>query len=107
LETALSLSDPVEQRVTIVADLSQFRMRNIDYEVIQAAVSILQQNYPETMQVALVCEAPFIFNACYAIIKPWLDPVTASKVAFISGKQLFGYLDESEVFAEALGFSLK
>ena len=103
LETAMKLANPDEQRLTIVADLSQFSLRNMDYEITRAAVSILQANYPETMHVTLVCNAPFIFNACYSIIRPWLDPVTAAKVAFIRVNKLHEYVDLVEVPPDCLG----
>jgi len=45
----------------------------------QMIVNILQYNYPETLSVALIVGAPMLFSACWAIIKPWLDPVTAAK----------------------------
>jgi CRAL/TRIO domain len=32
-------------------------------------------NYPETLLTAYVVNAPFLFWACWAIIRPWLDPV--------------------------------
>lgn len=31
---------------------------------------------------------PWIFNGCWYIIKPWIDPVTASKVTFVNEKEL-------------------
>ena len=103
IETAMKLANPDEQRLTIVADLSQFSLRNMDYEITRAAVSILQANYPETMHVTLVCNAPFIFNACYSIIRPWLDPVTTAKVAFIRVNKLHEYVDLVEVPPDCLG----
>ena len=57
--------------------------KNMDYECVKVLVGILQNYYPETLHRAVIIEAPFVFSACWTIIKPWLDPVTVSKVAFI------------------------
>ncbi len=32
----------------------------------------------------MIVNAPIIFSACWAIVKPWLDPVTVNKVSFVS-----------------------
>jgi len=60
----------------------------MDYEIVKLLIDILQYNYPETMNNALIISSPFLFHACWAVIRPWLDPVTASKVVFINQKQL-------------------
>ncbi|RYH13138.1 hypothetical protein EON65_36405 [archaeon] len=39
-----------------------------------------QVNYSETLEKLHVVDAPFIFSTCWALIRPWLDPVTAAKV---------------------------
>ena len=60
----------------------------MDYEIVRLLIDILQYNYPETMNSALIVNSPFLFHACWAVIRPWLDPITASKVVFINQKQL-------------------
>ena len=93
----------------------------MDYEVVKLLIDILQFNYPETLLTAYVMNAPFLFWACWvqddliliilllniiyhsfflffyfifsqAIIKLWLDPVTAKKVSFIKGHELKGII---------------
>jgi hypothetical protein len=80
-----------------VADLSRFTMRCIDYEVIKMGINILQGNYPDTLGKLLIVDSPMIFSACWAIIRPWLDPVTASKVQFIRRSQLEDFIDPSQI----------
>lgn len=55
----------------------------MDYDAVKLIVNILQYNYPETLSVALILNAPMLFSACWAVIKPWLDPVTAAKCVFV------------------------
>ena len=55
----------------------------MDYDAVKLIVNILQYNYPETLSVGLILNAPMLFSACWAVIKPWLDPVTAAKCVFV------------------------
>lgn len=48
----------------------------------RAVLNILQDHYPERMGVALVINVPFLINAFFKIIMPFVDPVTREKVKF-------------------------
>jgi hypothetical protein len=39
---------------------------------------------PESLERALVFEAPWLFSGVYSIVRPWLDEVTAAKVKFVT-----------------------
>ena len=54
-------------------------MNVLDYEVLKLLINILQYNYPETLESALVVDSPFIFSACWAIIRHWLGIPTYLK----------------------------
>lgn len=95
LETLLSKSKPDEERVIIVFDLSEFSYNCMDYDALNMLITILQFNYPDILSVALVVNAPFIFSACWYIIKGWLDPVTAAKANFIKKSELLDYFEPS------------
>jgi hypothetical protein len=69
-------------------------MKNMDYSLVKFLITILQENYPECLGVCLVVNAPWIFNACWTLIKKWLDPNTAQKVFFVNREQLAQYLNE-------------
>jgi hypothetical protein len=60
----------------------------MDYEMIKLLITTNRFNYPETLSSGYIINAPFLFAACWAIIKPWLDPVTAAKISFITSEQL-------------------
>jgi hypothetical protein len=92
METIIKRTKPDEERMLICFDLTDFRMSCMDYEMVKLLISILEFNYPETLSSALIINAPFIFYACWAVIRPWLDPVTAAKVAFVSGDKLFEHI---------------
>ncbi len=46
---------------------------------------------------AIVVNAPFLFSASWAVIRPWLDPVTANKVRFIKLAELPSIVDEEYI----------
>lgn len=72
---------PVETFCTIL-DLGGVALSNFyrvkDY--VSEASSIGQNRYPETMGKFYIINAPWAFSAVWAIIKPWLDPVTVAKI---------------------------
>ncbi|KAG6906972.1 hypothetical protein DXG01_011169 [Tephrocybe rancida] len=81
---AKAVGHPVETSCTIL-DLKGVSMTNFyhvkDY-VFQAS-SIGQNRYPECMGKFYIINAPWSFTAVWAVIKPWLDEVTVSKVAIL------------------------
>ncbi len=97
LETLLKKTNPEQEMFAAVADLSRFTMRCIDYEIIKMAIAILQGNYPDTLGKLLIVDAPMIFTAVWAIIRPWLDPITANKVQFIRRAHLEDFVDPSQI----------
>jgi len=88
LEKLIKSSLPSEERIVLCFDLTGFSYTCMDYEVLKMLINILQFNYPDVLHHAIVVNAPFLFSACWVVIRPWLDPVTAAKVIFASFDQL-------------------
>jgi len=66
--------------------------------------------YPETLGTHFIINAPVIFTAIWAFVKPWLDPVTADKVQIIFSKSsartaLLKVIDASQLPTEYGGTS--
>ena len=76
------LGHPVEEG-TVVMDLSNMTVQNIDYQHIRFLINTAQNQYPETLGLALMLNAPRGFNMVWRVIRPWMDPVVASKVRFV------------------------
>ncbi|KAI0301923.1 CRAL-TRIO domain-containing protein [Multifurca ochricompacta] len=76
-----TVGHPVETFCTIM-DLHNVGLSNFyrvkDY--VMAASAIGQNRYPEVMGKFYIINAPWAFSAVWAIIKPWLDEVTVSKI---------------------------
>lgn len=118
IETArLMLEPPVETAVSgighsslplltvaqnIIFDMTGFTLTNMDYHPVKFMIQCFEANYPESLGVVLVHNAPWVFQGRIApvwtkaiswvanlhclgiwrIIRGWLDPVVAAKVHF-------------------------
>lgn len=96
-----AIGHPVETFCTIL-DLQDVSLTNFyrvrDY-VFQAA-TMGQNRYPETMGKFYIINAPWAFSAVWAVIKPWLDEVTVSKVDILGGgymETLLGQIDKANL----------
>ncbi|KAJ7087365.1 CRAL-TRIO domain-containing protein [Mycena belliarum] len=78
---SVAAGHPVETSCTIL-DLQNVSLSNFysvkDY--VMKASSIGQDRYPECMGKFYIINAPFMFSTVWALIKPWLDPVTVAKI---------------------------
>lgn len=56
------------------------------FKNLQAAVGVMQKFYPSRLKCCIVLNAPYIMTSIWKMLKPFLDPVTASKFVFPSSK---------------------
>jgi hypothetical protein len=52
------------------------------FSVARTVLSILQDHYPERLGLALIINVPFLLNAFYKLINPFIDPVSREKMRF-------------------------
>ncbi|KAJ7052499.1 CRAL-TRIO domain-containing protein [Mycena amicta] len=69
---------------------------------VAAATSIGQNYYPEVLGAFYIINAPWAFTAIWAVIKKWLDEVTASKVHIVGGPSSYRQLLLEQIPAVAL-----
>ncbi|KAL5363309.1 CRAL-TRIO domain-containing protein [Aspergillus floccosus] len=79
--TRLLLVPPVES-VNIIFDMTGFSLSNMEYAPVKFLIDCFQANYPESLGVMLIHNAPWVFSGIWKIIKGWMDPVIVSKVDF-------------------------
>jgi hypothetical protein len=67
-----------------------FNLANMSYSVDTNAISVFRQTlaideafYPERLQCLYMVNAPWFFTATWAMIRPWLDPITANKIRIL------------------------
>jgi hypothetical protein len=97
LEQAIKASNPEEEKMRIIFDMSNFGFSCMDYEVVKMLINILEFNYPETLHTAVLLSSPMLFSGCWMVISPWLDPVTRAKVSFIDKSKITEFVDESMI----------
>lgn len=83
IETARLFLRPPIDTATIVFDMTDFSMANMDYTPVKFIIKCFEANYPESLGTVLVYKAPWVFNAVWSIVRGWLDPVVAGKVSFV------------------------
>ncbi|KAI9932736.1 hypothetical protein MW887_008986 [Aspergillus wentii] len=87
IESARMLLAPPIETATIVFDMTNFSLANMDYTPVKFMIKCFEANYPESLGAVLVHKAPWIFSGIWSIIKGWLDPVVAAKVHFTKNAQ--------------------
>lgn len=64
---------------------------------IKSQINIDQYFYPESLHRLYIVNAPWVFRMAWAMIKPWVHPLTASRVGFLTtfltGCTLFSHLN--------------
>ncbi|KAK5070502.1 phosphatidylinositol transfer protein csr1 [Lithohypha guttulata] len=99
----LALTPPVET-ATVMFDMTNFTMANMDYTPVKFMIKCFEANYPESLGCILIHKAPWIFQGVWKIIRGWLDPVVAAKVHFTNGlDDLSQYVPKSQIIKELGG----
>ncbi|KAI0464254.1 hypothetical protein LJB42_001860 [Komagataella kurtzmanii] len=99
----LFLNDPVDT-CSIVFDLTDFSMSNMDYAPVKFMIKCFEAHYPESLGVLFVHKAPWLFSGIWNIIKNWLDPVVASKIHFTKNfTELAEYIEPKHIPASLGG----
>ncbi|KAJ0419211.1 CRAL-TRIO domain-containing protein [Aspergillus carlsbadensis] len=79
--TRVLVAPPVETG-TILFDMTGFTLGNMEYHPVKFIIQCFEANYPESLGLLLIHNAPWIFSGIWKIIHGWMDPVVASKVQF-------------------------
>lgn len=89
---------------TIVFDMTDFSMANMDYTPVKFMIKCFEANYPESLGSVVVYKSPWIFQGIWKIIKGWLDPVVASKVHFASNvNELEAFIPKDRIMKDLGG----
>jgi hypothetical protein len=89
---------------TLVFDLSDFSLANMDYTPVKFIIKCFEANYPESLGCVLVYKAPWVFQGIWKIIRGWLDPVVANKVQFCSNvDELQQWIPRGQIMKELGG----
>ncbi|PSR97745.1 CRAL-TRIO domain-containing protein [Coniella lustricola] len=104
IETARMVLRPPVDTATILFDMTNFSMANMDYTPVKFMIKCFEANYPESLGSVLVHKAPWLFQGVWKLIRSWLDPVVASKVHFTNNlKDVAEFIEPSRVLKELDG----
>ncbi|OQO01727.1 hypothetical protein B0A48_12764 [Cryoendolithus antarcticus] len=104
IETARLLLRPPVDTATVVFDMTDFSLANMDYTPVKFMIKCFEANYPESLGSVVVYKSPWVFHSIWKIIRGWLDPVVASKVHFASNLgELETWIPKSRILKECGG----
>lgn len=107
IETSrIGLRAPVDT-ATIVFDMTDFGLANMDYAPVKFMIKCFEANYPESLGAIFIHKAPWIFSSIWNVIKGWLDPVVASKVNFTKDTAELSQFISMDNLHHSLGGNLK
>lgn len=77
-----------QEKFVVIADLGGWGYSNSDVRGYLAALSILQDYYPERLGKLFMVHVPYIFMTAYKLVYPFIDNNTKKKIVFVENKRL-------------------
>lgn len=81
LERVVDLMGPGIESLNLMINFAD-RAKNPSFSTSRAVLNILQTHYPEHLGRAIIINIPFLLNAFFSFITPFVDPVTRPKMKF-------------------------
>ncbi|KAF2667032.1 CRAL/TRIO domain-containing protein [Microthyrium microscopicum] len=104
IETARLMLKPSVDTASIIFDMTDFGLSNMDYAPVKFMIKCFEANYPESLGAVLVHKAPWVFQGIWKVIRGWLDPVVASKVHFTNNlNDLSEFINQDNIIKELGG----
>ncbi|KAF7131143.1 hypothetical protein CNMCM5793_004193 [Aspergillus hiratsukae] len=82
IESVRLLLVPPVETAAVVFDMTGFGLSNMEYPPVKFIIKCFEANYPESLGVLLIHNAPWMFSSIWRLIKGWMDPVIVAKVQF-------------------------
>ncbi|KAL8230462.1 hypothetical protein R6Q57_000240 [Mikania cordata] len=99
-----------QEKFVVIGDLQGWGYSCSDIHGYLAALSILQDYYPERLGKMFILHVPYVFMAAWKMVYPFIDEKTKEKIVFVENKQLKSTLlkdiDENQL-PEIYGGNLK
>ena len=81
--------------ICLIIDYEGFQMRHApSMSTARKTLNILQHHYPERMYRVYLCNPPLLFRTVWAMVKPFVDPVTKEKICFCHGEKGLARIQE-------------
>ncbi|KAF9114312.1 hypothetical protein BGX27_011213 [Mortierella sp. AM989] len=82
IETGRLMMTPPTETISVVFNMTNFSMSNMDWPTTKFFIHAAEACYPELLGVCLVHKAPWIFGALWKAISPMIDPAIRAKIKF-------------------------
>ncbi|GAA5831757.1 hypothetical protein JCM5353_006625 [Sporobolomyces roseus] len=106
MESVRCLFAPPVDKVCILFDMTGFGIRNMDWRCILFIVKCLEAYYPESLNVMLIHNAPWVFQGIWKLLAPMLDPVVRNKIQMTkSTNDLVEHIPKNHLVKELGGSS--
>tara|TARA_Y100000389_G_C17429746_1_gene501807 strand:- start:833 stop:1348 length:516 start_codon:yes stop_codon:yes gene_type:complete len=73
--------------ITILADLSGFLIKHVDYGFFKHAIPYFNDKFPDNMEKVILVNIPVFFKACYNIVSIFIHQETKEKILFEKSKK--------------------
>lgn len=83
----------------VVIDLTGFGWKHMGkkfYGPVKEMMHVDQHYYPEMLNRMIICNAPFYFKGLWAVVKPWVHPLTRARIK-MGTKYLREYIDDDQI----------
>jgi len=81
LERTIDLMGPGVETLALMINFAE-RAKIPSFNTAKTVLDILQNHYPERLGRALIINVPFLLNAFFKMITPFIDPMTRPKLRF-------------------------
>eukprot|EP01117_Protostelium_nocturnum_P000108 TRINITY_DN10190_c0_g1_i1.p1 TRINITY_DN10190_c0_g1~~TRINITY_DN10190_c0_g1_i1.p1 ORF type:complete len:270 (-),score=94.18 TRINITY_DN10190_c0_g1_i1:26-835(-) len=98
-QMAQKLAPPIES-AAIVVDMHGLKMENVDLSFLKFLSDVVTCKYPESLGLCLLVDAPWLFNASWKVISPWLDAKTKEKIHFIKKEEVEKWIPSEYLLTE-------
>ncbi|KAJ8772481.1 hypothetical protein K2173_027658 [Erythroxylum novogranatense] len=88
LDKACARTPPNQEKFVCIGDLRGWGFANSDIRGYLAALSIVQDYYPERLGKMYIVHAPYIFMKVWKVVYPFIDKNTREKIVFVEDKLL-------------------
>ncbi|KAL2847113.1 CRAL-TRIO domain-containing protein [Aspergillus pseudodeflectus] len=104
VESARLLVTPPVETATVLFDMTDFSLANMEYAPVKFIIKCFETYYPECLGFLLIHNAPRVFGGVWKIIKPWMDPRIVERTVFTrTVEDLERYIDRDQIIAELGG----
>lgn len=98
MERIVAVSDALptgNEKIVLLIDYGGFNLSaGPPLKTSRETLTILQDHYPERLHVAYCIRPPWIFNAFWTVISPFIDPKTKEKVQLLKNSNMSSKLLE-------------